>query len=118
MDDKCLIIEFEDNVILLNGCCHSGLKNTIEYVKSQTKKPISHIIGGFHMSNASDYRINNTIDYLQNFQEYQDDIFLFPVHCTGEAFYNNILLKNTKNKEKLKSKTFNTSVGTQFIFRK
>jgi len=111
LDDKALILEFEDNIILLNGCCHSGLKNTLTYVKSKFNKPISHIIGGFHMVNTSDDRINNTIKYLTEFQEYNDILYLFPIHCSGDRFSKELERKNISN-----IKRFNVSVGTKFIF--
>ncbi len=117
LDDKCLIIEFKENIIVLCGCCHSGLKNTIDYVKSRTKKPITHIIGGFHLASATDYKINNTLEYLETFQKELNELFLFPMHCTGESFNYNYVLKAKNSKEKMKSKLFMASVGTQFIFK-
>ncbi len=78
LDDKCLIFEYQENVVLLLGCCHSGIMNTLDYVKNITTKPISHIIGGFHLANATDQRIKTTIDYLNSFQDYDKPIFLFP----------------------------------------
>ncbi|MBY8982920.1 MAG: MBL fold metallo-hydrolase [Candidatus Lokiarchaeota archaeon] len=117
LDDKCLILEFKNNIILINGCCHSGLKNTLDYVKSISNKTISHIIGGFHMVNASDYRINNTIEYLANFQQKENDLFLFPMHCTGDRFLNNFLLKNRDQEKETRISAFNVSVGTKFIFQ-
>ncbi|TFG26421.1 MAG: MBL fold metallo-hydrolase, partial [Promethearchaeota archaeon] len=68
LDDKCLIFEFNENVILLNGCCHAGLMNTLDYVKNLTDKPITHIIGGVHMASASDEKIRETVEYLRTFQ--------------------------------------------------
>ncbi|MHA1148959.1 MAG: MBL fold metallo-hydrolase [Promethearchaeota archaeon] len=111
LDDKCMIIELENNVILLNGCCHSGIMNTLDYVKNLTKKPISHIIGGFHMASATDKRVKNTIQYLKNFQEYSDTLYLFPIHCTGEYFLREVqVLKDSK------LKAYDLSVGTIFNF--
>jgi 7,8-dihydropterin-6-yl-methyl-4-(beta-D-ribofuranosyl)aminobenzene 5'-phosphate synthase len=111
MDDKCLILEFENEVIILNGCCHSGIINTINYIKSFTKKPISHIIGGFHMVSASDERLIKTIDFLSSFQDYDNPIYLFPIHCSGERFLNMINKQDNTNILAL-----NASVGTTFLF--
>ena len=111
LDDKCLIFEFKDKVILLNGCCHSGLKNTLDYVKQITNKPISHIIGGLHMAGASDDRIKTTIKYLRTFQEFDNILYIFPIHCSGEKFIREI---NKINVPQIKG--FNLSVGTVFTF--
>ncbi|MFX0070264.1 MAG: MBL fold metallo-hydrolase [Candidatus Hermodarchaeota archaeon] len=111
LDDKCLIFEYDDRVILLNGCCHSGLMNTIDYVKDLTDKPISHIIGGFHMASASNQRITATVDYIRTFQNYHKPLYLFPIHCTGAKFVQRI---NTIKFPEIKA--FDCSVGTVFRF--
>jgi 7,8-dihydropterin-6-yl-methyl-4-(beta-D-ribofuranosyl)aminobenzene 5'-phosphate synthase len=114
LDDKCLIIEFKEHIIIVNGCCHSGLMNTIDYVKkSVSQKRISHIIGGFHMANVSDLRLEKTIEYLENLERVKEgwDLYLFPIHCTGEKFIQMIRKRGKKN-----LKPYNISVGTVLSF--
>jgi 7,8-dihydropterin-6-yl-methyl-4-(beta-D-ribofuranosyl)aminobenzene 5'-phosphate synthase len=112
LDDKCLIIENADHVVLLNGCCHSGLMNTIDYAKELTHdKPISHIIGGFHMASAGPVRVAKTIDYLRNLEKFENKLYLFPIHCTGQKFLDEIKKANIADIE-----AFDTSVGTLFSF--
>ncbi len=113
LDDKCLILEFEENIVLLNGCCHSGLMNTLDYVRSYSDKPISHIIGGFHMASASDKRIKITIEYLDSLEIFNNTLYLFPIHCSGEKF---IKMVNAISKSRIKA--FNPSVGTTFYFKR
>ncbi len=106
-DDKCIIIEHSDKIIILNGCCHSGIINTLNYVKTLTNKPISHIIGGFHMASASNNRIERTIEYFNHLQIEKVD--LFPIHCSGQNFIDAI------EKAKIPGiRAFNISVGTTF----
>jgi 7,8-dihydropterin-6-yl-methyl-4-(beta-D-ribofuranosyl)aminobenzene 5'-phosphate synthase len=109
LDDKCLIIELESSVILINGCCHSGIMNTLDYVKKISNKPISHIIGGFHMANSSQERIHATLDYLSTFQK--EKVTLFPIHCSGEKIIEGVNKRNSPN-----LRAFNASVGTIFNF--
>ncbi|MFW9897936.1 MAG: MBL fold metallo-hydrolase [Candidatus Thorarchaeota archaeon] len=110
LDDKCLIIEDDKNVIVLNGCCHSGVMNTLDIVKKLTKdKLITHIIGGFHMAQVERERIRATIRYLKTFQENFKPLYLFPIHCSGEIF---IWELNTSRM--MNTKAFNCSVGTVF----
>ena len=111
LDDKCLIFEFEKNLVVLNGCCHSGLMNTLDYVKEQSNKPITHVIGGFHMASASEKRITETIEYLKDFRVEDVPLYLFPIHCTGEPFLNEVRNAGIPNVE-----AYNVSVGSIFRF--
>jgi len=99
---------------LLTGCCHSGIMNTIDYVKNltDTDKLISHIIGGMHMANASRERIRATIRFLKTFREDYKPLYLFPIHCSGERFIQDINTSRILN-----TKAFNCSVGTVFDIR-
>lgn len=114
LDDKCLIFEYNENIVLLTGCCHSGIMNTIDYVKNltDTDKLITHIIGGMHMANASRERIRSTIRFLKTFQEDYKLLYLFPIHCSGERFIQDINTSRILN-----TKAFNCSVGTVFDIR-
>ncbi|MFX1493268.1 MAG: MBL fold metallo-hydrolase [Promethearchaeota archaeon] len=108
-DDKCIIIENSEKVIILTGCCHSGIINTLNYVNTLTNKPISHIIGGFHMINASNNRIKRTFEYFNELQV--EKIELFPIHCSGQNFIDEI-----KRAKIPGIRAFNISVGTIFNF--
>lgn len=110
-DDKCLFLEFDENLIILNGCCHSGLINVLEYTKDLFTKPITHIIGGFHMANASQDRVDFTLTNLKKLDNQEENLYLFPIHCSGEHIIeeiNHILFE--------KIHAFNASVGTVFKF--
>ena len=111
IDDKCLIFEFEEKVLVLCGCCHSGIVNTLNYVVKLTKKPISHVLGGFHMANVPQSRFNFTLDYLMKLKKYKDLLYLFPIHCSGEYITEFI---NRKQSDNLKA--VNASVGSVFKF--
>jgi 7,8-dihydropterin-6-yl-methyl-4-(beta-D-ribofuranosyl)aminobenzene 5'-phosphate synthase len=111
LDDKCLILEFDENIVLINGCCHSGLMNTLDYVKNYSNKPISHIIGGFHMASASDKRIRISLEYLNSLDMFNNTIYLFPIHCSGEKFR-----QLSKDYESAGIKCYDVSVGTKFCF--
>jgi 7,8-dihydropterin-6-yl-methyl-4-(beta-D-ribofuranosyl)aminobenzene 5'-phosphate synthase len=109
LDDKCLIFEYSNRIVLLIGCCHSGIMNTLDYLKKKINKPVSHIIGGFHLADASKKQIENTIEYLKNFQGQDQTLYLFPVHCSGENFVQGVNKANIPN-----IKAYNASVGTTF----
>ena len=90
-DDMALFIEEENELTLICGCCHSGLVNTMEHIKSVNSKPITTIIGGLHLLYATEERMNKTVDYLNSSEVKR----VFPSHCTGEKQM--IILKDKLN---------------------
>jgi 7,8-dihydropterin-6-yl-methyl-4-(beta-D-ribofuranosyl)aminobenzene 5'-phosphate synthase len=80
-DDMSLWIETEDGLAVICGCCHSGLINTLNQIKKLTGQTrIKCLLGGLHLVNANQARIDATIDYL-NHQNIGD---IYPAHCTGD----------------------------------
>lgn len=79
-DDLSLWFETTQGLVILTGCCHSGLINTVSYIRLITGIDRVHgIIGGLHLLNASIERLEATLRFLA---EIQPD-FLVPCHCTG-----------------------------------
>jgi len=79
-DDRSMVLETQRGLVVLLGCCHAGLINTLMYVKEHFSLPIHAIIGGTHLIEASPERIEKTITQLQ--EEYKPDVFYLN-HCTG-----------------------------------
>ena len=79
VDDQALMIDLGRSVVLLLGCAHSGVINTLDHVQQLTKKPVSAVIGGLHLCSASDKRIQQTLARLRDAQLE----ILAPAHCTG-----------------------------------
>lgn len=88
-DDQALIIDKPSGLILVLGCAHSGLINTLMYIARLTgKKDFSLIIGGTHLRGASRERIEKTASALAEFS-----IKKFVLsHCTGILAFS--LLRN------------------------
>ena len=79
-DDMALFIDHPDGLIILSGCAHAGILNTIDYAKIALKKDrILCYIGGTHLLHASDYRIKKTIEYLNSLKIGT----VVASHCTG-----------------------------------
>ena len=79
-DDQALVIDLGRSVVLLLGCAHSGVVNTLDHVQHLTGgKPVSAVIGGLHLGSASEERIQQTIAQLRDAQLET----LAPAHCTG-----------------------------------
>jgi len=79
-DDQAIIVESPEGTIVLLGCSHSGLINTLRYVTELTGTDrIYACIGGTHLVAASDERLDYTIKELEKFHVQK----IAPCHCTG-----------------------------------
>jgi 7,8-dihydropterin-6-yl-methyl-4-(beta-D-ribofuranosyl)aminobenzene 5'-phosphate synthase len=80
-DDQALWIKTPRGLIIVAGCSHSGVKNTIDAVREIAgEKSIVALIGGFHLKDASEERINKTAAVLQDL----DAEVIISCHCTGD----------------------------------
>ncbi len=80
LDDMGIVLETSAGMVLICGCCHAGLLNTLAHVKSHFNRPIVAIMGGTHLLNASDKQLTRVVSVLKN--EY-DSPELYLNHCTG-----------------------------------
>ena len=81
-DDAALAIETEKGLVILLGCAHSGLINTVEHFRRELGGLRIHaIIGGTHLGPASDEQFAATVDYLKRL----DFDRLGVSHCTGQV---------------------------------
>ncbi len=79
-DDQALIVFGNKELLLLLGCCHSGIINTLEHVKTLfPNHRVKTIFGGTHLITATEERVEETIKYLKNFE----DLLIYHGHCTG-----------------------------------
>ncbi len=79
-DDQSLFFDTAAGIVVLLGCAHSGIINTLRYVGQLAgHRPIRAVIGGMHLIAASPERITRTIEELQRIGVER----LAPAHCTG-----------------------------------
>lgn len=79
-DDQALIFRVPEGMVVVLGCAHAGVINTLEYINLLTGGgKIYAVIGGSHLISASPERMQKTIAYFQ-----QHDIAKIMLgHCTG-----------------------------------
>jgi 7,8-dihydropterin-6-yl-methyl-4-(beta-D-ribofuranosyl)aminobenzene 5'-phosphate synthase len=81
-DDQALWIEIPSGTVILLGCAHSGVLNTLDYIfKLTDRRPIQAVLGGMHLVRAKPDRLATTVDAFRRY----DIPTLGPAHCTGMA---------------------------------
>lgn len=81
-DDQALAINIEGKGLAVITCCaHSGIINTIRHAQKITGvERLYAVIGGFHLMDADDDRIDATTEALKGL----DPAIVRPGHCTGQ----------------------------------
>jgi 7,8-dihydropterin-6-yl-methyl-4-(beta-D-ribofuranosyl)aminobenzene 5'-phosphate synthase len=79
-EDTSLVIDTPEGLVLLSGCGHAGMINTMEYARKVVRPaPIVAALGGFHLFAASDAHLEWTAGRLREFGLR----YLLGAHCTG-----------------------------------
>ena len=80
MDDQALFFDSPEGTVIVLGCAHAGVINTLQYVRQLTgNRPVHALIGGMHLLRASKERLSRTIEELR----VCDVRVIAPAHCTG-----------------------------------
>lgn len=81
LDDQALWLETGEGVVMLLGCAHSGVVNTLNYIAEVTSATrFRAVIGGMHLLHTTEERLEATVEALRRY----DIATLAPCHCTGE----------------------------------
>jgi 7,8-dihydropterin-6-yl-methyl-4-(beta-D-ribofuranosyl)aminobenzene 5'-phosphate synthase len=107
-DDQALVMLLKNKgLVILTGCGHAGIINTINYAKKVTGiKKVYAIIGGFHLTGEGyEESIPLTINELLKI----NPEYIIPCHCTGWKACNEII-------KSMPQKYIQTSVGSAFCF--
>ena len=79
-EDQSLVIDTEKGFVMIAGCGHAGMVNTLEHIQSKIyKQPIFATIGGFHLVNATDNHLKWTAEKMEAFGVNK----IIGAHCTG-----------------------------------
>jgi 7,8-dihydropterin-6-yl-methyl-4-(beta-D-ribofuranosyl)aminobenzene 5'-phosphate synthase len=84
IDDTGLIIETKKGIILITGCAHRGLINTIRQAqKISGYDHFTAVIGGFHLANKDKSYMKKTLSELKD----TSIDLIVPAHCSGVEGY-------------------------------
>ena len=106
LDDHGLVMNIKGKgLVVITGCAHSGVVNTVEYARKITGvHKVYAIMGGFHLTGPEFKQLTErTIDELQKI----NPTMIVPMHCTCWAAINRIA-------ERLPDQFRLNSVGTTF----
>ena len=79
-DDQALFITHPEGLIVVGGCAHAGMINTLEYARQLLGvKKIKAWIGGTHLMTAGEERMRRTVEMLKGY----DIDSIVVSHCTG-----------------------------------
>jgi 7,8-dihydropterin-6-yl-methyl-4-(beta-D-ribofuranosyl)aminobenzene 5'-phosphate synthase len=80
-DDQAIVINVKDKgLVVLSGCAHSGIVNTVRYAQAISGvDTVWAILGGFHLARTSDGDIQRTIEAIKQLTPKM----IVPSHCTG-----------------------------------
>ena len=80
LDDQSLIINTEPGLVVILGCAHHGIINTLYHAQQLTGvKPIHTVLGGSHLKVTTEERVWMTIAALRELGVQR----LGLCHCTG-----------------------------------
>ena len=82
-DDMALVIEGSAGLILLCGCCHAGLLNTLMHTQRHFGKAPVAVLGGTHLLRADGMHLSRLVEVLRE----MGSPVLHLNHCTGQAAF-------------------------------
>jgi 7,8-dihydropterin-6-yl-methyl-4-(beta-D-ribofuranosyl)aminobenzene 5'-phosphate synthase len=81
-DDQALYFPTAKGLVVVLGCAHAGVVNTLLQIEALTESRRIHaVIGGLHLLNATPARLAATVEALRR----RRVSLLLPGHCTGPA---------------------------------
>ena len=79
-DDQSLFLDTSAGTVVLLGCAHAGIINTLEHIQRLTRgRHFRAVLGGTHLNGASADRLDWTLERLTSLSI----PILAPGHCTG-----------------------------------
>lgn len=106
IDEQFMVVKGANGIYVFVGCSHPGVINCINYAaKLFPGEKLAGLIGGMHLANAKESRIQETIKHL--IESGVDTII--PLHCSG-------IIPETEIKRIMGEKCILLACGDQFVF--
>ncbi|MDA8137164.1 MAG: MBL fold metallo-hydrolase [Desulfobacteraceae bacterium] len=107
IDDQAIAFNVKDKgLVLLGGCSHAGIINTVKHAaKVSGVERIHAVLGGFHLSGPSEGAIESTVQAMKAVAP----AVIAPMHCTGWKAINRFATE-------MPSQFVLNTVGTTYLF--
>nr|WP_320160808.1 MBL fold metallo-hydrolase [uncultured Methanoregula sp.] len=108
LDDQALVINVKDKgLVVISGCAHAGIINTVEYAKKITGVDHVHaVLGGFHLTGPAFAQVIPPT--ITGMKQINPD-YVVPMHCTGWDAINRFM-------EAMPGRCILNTVGTTYQF--
>jgi 7,8-dihydropterin-6-yl-methyl-4-(beta-D-ribofuranosyl)aminobenzene 5'-phosphate synthase len=80
-DDMSLVLETRKGLVVVCGCCHAGLLNTLAHVRRVFPRPVIAVLGGTHLADADEATLEHVAGVLR---DAYGSPSLYLNHCTGK----------------------------------
>lgn len=77
-DDQSVVVEVDGGLAVVMGCCHAGVRNTIEYAEETFDEQVRAVIGGTHLSGMDADGVADVVDWMAGRLD-----LVAASHCTG-----------------------------------
>ena len=106
-DDQGLAVNIKGRgLVVLGGCSHAGIINTVRYLQKVSGiQKVHAILGGFHLAGLNEKLIDPTLHEMKTI----DTEYIAPMHCTGWRAINQF-------SREMPEQFILNSVGTTYIF--
>lgn len=100
-DEVAVAVDTDKGLIVILGCSHPGPVNMLSSIEKRTGKKIYGVLGGTHLVEADEERLQKTIEFLEKI-----DIKMIGIsHCTGQHGMEEI-------KKRFSKEFFHNTTGT------
>jgi 7,8-dihydropterin-6-yl-methyl-4-(beta-D-ribofuranosyl)aminobenzene 5'-phosphate synthase len=106
-DDQAIVVNVKDKgLVVITGCGHAGIVNTLNYAKELALEEIYAVVGGMHLSGGLfEPIIGRTIEELEKLKPK----YVVPCHCSG-------LKAMTEIARRMPQAFIQNGVGTNYVF--
>ena len=82
-DDQALVLRVSAGLVVVLGCCHAGLINTLDHVQRTWDGPIVAVVGGTHLAPLPPEVVDEAAGVLEDIAPTE----ILVGHCTGSDPY-------------------------------
>jgi 7,8-dihydropterin-6-yl-methyl-4-(beta-D-ribofuranosyl)aminobenzene 5'-phosphate synthase len=107
VDDQTLFIETTTGLVVIAGCAHAGVVNTLDHVSALTgHKEVLALVGGLHLGRATHQELESCANAVAS----RNCRILAPCHCTGMGAAHSYL------RARFHSLVRDVEVGTELVW--